>query len=165
MAAEEIEDRLLEHANALYEQQEATLTPELMRSVERELMLRVIDGHWVYHLTSIENLRQGIGLHAFGQRDPLVMYKTEGHKMFQELLGRIQNDIVHAIFHVSVNLDGRDGRGGRGGQKRADGGKSVMDSVMGARSRDPAPSKVGKVGRNEPCPCGSGKKYKRCHGA
>ena len=165
MAAEEIEDRLLEHANALYEQQEATLTPELMRSVERELMLRVIDGHWVYHLTSIENLRQGIGLHAFGQRDPLVMYKTEGHKMFQELLGRIQNDIVHAIFHVSVNLDGRDGRGRRGGQKRADGGKSVMDSVMGARSRDPAPSKVGKVGRNEPCPCGSGKKYKRCHGA
>ena len=80
-----------------------------MRSVERELTLRIMDGHWVHHLTSMENLRQGIGLYAYGQRDPLVMYKTEGHQMFQDLLARIQSDIVHTIYHLSIGGDGHNG--------------------------------------------------------
>ena len=72
-----------------------------MRSFERELMLRVMDSHWVQHLTAMENLRQGIGLYAYGQRDPLVMYKKEGHDQFTNLLDRIQYDIVHTVYHIN----------------------------------------------------------------
>ena len=161
---EEIEGLVLEHASALYEEQEDAVTAPLMRSIERELMLRIIDGHWVYHLTAMENLRQGIGLHAYGQRDPLVMYKKEGHELFQSLLARIQYDIVHTIYRVSIGGAGQDGKARGGRAKASAGGKSVMTRVMGARSREPVAVGSRKVGRNEPCPCGSGKKYKRCHG-
>ena len=163
MDREEIERRLLEYAGLLYKEQEASLTPELMRSVERQVMLRVIDAHWVQHLTGIENLRQGIGLHAYGQRDPLVMYKREGREMFDNLLARIQYDIVHTVYHVTVS--GPDGKGKGGGRGRPAGGESVMTRVAGGRSKEAVPAGSRKVGRNEQCPCGSGKKYKRCHGA
>ena len=165
MASEEIERLVLDYARKQYEEQEARLTPEVMRSIERHLMLRVIDGHWVQHLTGMENLRQGIGLHAYGQRDPLVMYKKEGHELFQRLLDRIQYDIVHTVYHVNVGGSGQNGKARSGRPKAPPGGKSVMTSVMGERSREPVAGGARKVGRNEPCPCGSGKKYKRCHGA
>ncbi len=160
---EEIEGELLGLAKSAYEAQETALTPEVMRSFERELMLRVIDSHWVHHLTAMENLRQGIGLYAYGQRDPLVMYKKEGHDQFQNLLDRIQHDIVHTIYHVSVG-SGQNGRGknGSGRGRRPSGGKSVMTKVVG-RAAEAGAAGGRKVGRNEPCPCGSGKKYKRCH--
>ena len=167
MDPEEIERSVHDHATRLYEEQETALTAELMRSIEREVMLRIIDSHWVHHLTGMENLRQGIGLHAYGQRDPLVMYKKEGHETFQSLLDRIQYDIVHTIYHLKIG-GGRDGKGGRAGQNGPNGpmgGKSVMASVTGTRNREPVTAGSRKVGRNEPCPCGSGKKYKRCHGA
>ncbi len=174
MGPDEIERRVLDLSEQIYEQQEATLTPELMRGIQREVMLRIIDGHWIQHLTSMENLRQGIGLYAYGQRDPLVMYKKEGHEMFQNLLARIQHDIVHTIYHVRVSQDGRDGgsdgrrmgRGPRGrGPKGSDDRRSPMTRVMGTRARAPVLTGSRKVGRNDPCPCGSGKKYKRCCGA
>ena len=163
--SEEIERRVLEYARELYDEQEASLTPELMRSVEREVMLRIIDGHWVQHLTGMENLRQGIGLYAYGQRDPLVMYKKEGREKFDDLLARIQYDIVHTIYHVNVGGTGNDGKSRRAGPKSPNGGQSIMTRVMGNRSREPVTAGAQKVGRNEQCPCGSGKKYKRCHGA
>ena len=165
MDPEEIERRILGYAMEAYEEQEATVTAPLMRSIEREVMLRIIDGHWVYHLTAMENLRQGIGLHAYGQRDPLVMYKKEGHDLFQNLLDRIQYDIVHTIYHVSIGPGGPDGKQKGGQPKGPDGGKSVMTRVTGTGPREPVPAGARKVGRNDPCPCGSGKKYKRCHGA
>ena len=120
-------------------------------------MLRVIDSHWVQHLTSMENLRQGIGLQAFGQRDPLVMYKREGHEMFQGLLERIQHDIVHTVYHVGLAK-----QSGSRTPPMSVYGNSVMSGVVG-RQR-PATPAGRKVGRNDLCPCGSGKKYKRCHG-
>ncbi len=163
--SEEIERRVLEYARELYDEQEASLTPELMRSVEREVMLRIIDGHWVQHLTGMENLRQGIGLYAYGQRDPLVMYKKEGREKFDDLLARIQYDIVHTIYHVNVGGTGNDGKSRWAGPKSPNGGQSIMTRVMGNRSREPVTAGAQKVGRNEQCPCGSGKKYKRCHGA
>ena len=163
--SKEIERRILEYARELYDEQEASLTPELMRSVEREVMLRIIDGHWVQHLTGMENLRQGIGLYAYGQRDPLVMYKKEGREKFDDLLARIQYDIVHTIYHVNVGGTGNDGKSRRAGPKSPNGGQSIMTRVMGNRSREPVTAGAQKVGRNEQCPCGSGKKYKRCHGA
>ena len=164
MDPEEIEERALEAAMKAYEDQEERLTPDLMRTIEREIMLRVIDSHWVNHLTGMENLRQGIGLHAFGQRDPLVMYKKEGHEAFQNLLDRIQHDIVNTIFNVSVTPNG----GQPGARSRAPSGnnkKTVMDGVVGSHGREAVAAGNKKIGRNEPCHCGSGKKYKRCHGA
>ena len=165
MAQEEIEGRILENAREAYDLLEQELSPETMRAVERQVMLRVVDANWVQHLTAMENLRQGIGLHAYGQRDPLVMYKTEGHAKFQDLQTGIQHDIVHTIYHIGVSPSGNDKSRGGGRGKPPNGGASVMTRVMGNRSREPVTSGGRKVGRNEQCPCGSGKKYKRCHGA
>jgi preprotein translocase subunit SecA len=161
---EEIERRALEHAAFLYEESEAAVTPEVMRTIERQLMLRVIDVNWVPHLTAMENLRQGIGLYAYGQRDPLVMYKKEGREMFDTLLARIQYDIVHTVYHLSVSSTNGDGRAAAAGHKNLSGGQNIMTPVMENRSRGPVATRRRKLGRNEPCYCGSSKKYKRCHG-
>ena len=164
MDPEEIERRVLDHAVELYEKQESDLGAPLMRSVEREMMLRIMDGHWVHHLTGMENLRQGIGLHAFGQRDPLVMYKKEGRDLFDNLLARIQYDIVHTIYHVRIDGGAQDGKGKGSRSRGPNGGKSVMTRVVGNKAREPVTAGRRKIGRNEPCYCDSGKKYKRCHG-
>ncbi len=100
MSADAIYDVVLAHANRQYDRMEELFTPEVMRNVERAIMLRVIDSHWVQHLTSMENLRQGIGLYSYGQRDPLVMYKTKGFEQFQTLTERIQSDVARMIFRV-----------------------------------------------------------------
>jgi preprotein translocase subunit SecA len=158
---EEIQQILSQYADTIYQSREEELDSEQMRTLERLLLLRAIDVHWVNHLTAMENLRTGIGLHAIGQRDPLVMYRTEGHKTFQELLQRMQYDVVHTLFHVTVTR-----RPVNGAQKREEDmvKASPMQAVTGQRRQAAA---VGgpKVGRNAPCPCGSGKKYKRCCGA
>ena len=179
---EEVEDIVLSHAESLYDSIEAELGNDEMRTLERQVMLRVIDSNWVQHLTAMENLRQGIGLHAFGQRDPLVMYKKEGHEKFQDLQSRIQSDIVHAIYnigdmaqqHARLNgslqhtngtngTNGRRQRSGTNGASR-NGNASVMTQVVSAQ-REAVPAGSRKIGRNSRCPCGSGKKYKRCCGA
>ena len=100
MSADAIYDEVLAHANRQYDLMEEFFTSEVMRTVERAIMLRVIDSHWVQHLTSMENLRQGIGLYSYGQRDPLVMYKTKGFEQFQTLTDRIQSDVARMIFRV-----------------------------------------------------------------
>ena len=163
MAEEEVEEGMADRAEALYGALEEQLGAETMRVIERQLMLRVIDVNWVQHLTGIDNLRQGIGLHAYGQRDPLVMYKREGHEMFQSLQERIQRDVVQSIYHIGVpQNDGAGGSRGRG--RAANGPKSVMGDVAGRRNNESAAPGNRKIGRNKRCPCGSGKKYKRCHG-
>ena len=149
MHPDEVEERLLEHADAMYGEREEQFGSEEMRTLERLAMLRIMDTHWVHHLTAIQEKRQGIGLQAFGQRDPLVMYKREGHEMFQSLLARIQHDIVHTIYHTGLEAKPAVRRV-QSPQVPAGG----RQALAGAR----------KVGRNDPCPCGSGKKYKRCHG-
>ena len=164
MTPEEIEDRLLAHTRELYEALEQQMTPEMMRTVERQLMLRAMDANWVQHLTAMENLRQGIGLQAFGQRDPLIMYKKEGREMFDSLQARIQHDIAHTIYHLGVAPSG-DGAARGARPKAPTGGDSIMTNIVGNRKREAVPAGDRKVGRNEPCPCGSAKKYKRCHGA
>ena len=180
-SAEEIEQRFVDIARRTYERREAELTHELMRTIERHVMLRVIDMNWVQHLTSIEHLRQGIGLYAYGQRDPLVMYKKEARDHFDDLLAKIRHDVVHAIYHMAPVPAGPPGRsGGANGAQVAGLGavparlkaaraaresRSVMAGVVGDHGRGARGSGGGKVGRNQPCPCDSGKKYKRCHGA
>lgn len=158
---EAVENLLFEHADTVYAIWETSLGEEA-RTAERLLLLRAIDFHWVQHLTTMENLRTGISLHAIGQRDPLVMYRTEGHKTFQELLQRMQHDVVHTLFHVDVEQNSStNGRRGR----RSAGAESPMQGASG-RTRQATPVAGGvKIGRNATCPCGSGRKYKRCCGA
>ncbi|MDY7019690.1 MAG: preprotein translocase subunit SecA [Chloroflexota bacterium] len=134
----QIEEKLSDYAVELYDKREQEIGAENVRLLERLVMLRVIDTLWMEHLTSLERLRQGIGLQAIGQRNPLVVYKKEGHALFEALLASIQHDVVHAIYHVSVS------------EKPP----QHKQAVIAGR----------KVGRNDPCPCGSGKKYKHCCG-
>jgi preprotein translocase subunit SecA len=152
MKPSQIEDKLIELAEAFYEEREKELGSDNMRVVERLVMLRIIDTLWVEHLTAMENMRQGIGLHAAAQRDPLVAYKREGHNLFQNLLSAIQHDVVHSIYHVGI-------------VKREAPQKPPMPVEAGASGKKQK-LKVGgkKIGRNDPCPCGSGKKYKHCCG-
>ncbi|MDP6453629.1 MAG: preprotein translocase subunit SecA [SAR202 cluster bacterium] len=168
LGIEGVRDRLVEHTRMYYDRIEEQATPEKMREAERWLMLRSVDANWVQHLTSMENLRQGIGLHAFGQRDPLVMYKKEGHEQFQGLQAKIEHDIVHTLFNaqISVAPNGGQQTNGRaqGGRQAAPKKETVMARVMDPRKREAVPAGQ-KIGRNQQCPCGSGKKYKRCHGA
>jgi preprotein translocase subunit SecA len=171
MDPEEIERRYIAYSEEVYREREQALTEPLVRTIEREVTLRVIDSLWVQHLTNVENLRQGIGLQAYGQRDPLVSYKREGREMFESLRDRIPYDIVHTIYHLMLNarIQVRDGKsgGGKSGSARgrqARGEKSVMTRVVGTGAKEPVAAGARKIGRNEPCFCGSGKKYKRCHG-
>ncbi len=162
---EQVEGILSTHAETTYAAQEETAGSEQMRLVERFLLLRAIDSHWVQHLTAMENLRTGIGLHAYGQRNPLVMYQSEGQKMFHDLQNRIQRDVVRTLFHVSVDpaqaaaLTGPPARGRRNGAHAG----SPMQAVNGS-NHNSQPTSAAKVGRNSPCLCGSGRKYKRCCG-
>ena len=171
MSAGEVQEEALRAAEELYARREKEFGNETIRFLERGLMLQVIDRLWVQHLTAMQNLRESIGLHAFGQRDPLVMYKTEGHQLFSGLLERIQHDVAHTIYHITpVDQAGAQGASnrpaGNGARSSAIGVRNpttAMTQVVG--SRQTVISGIPKVGRNDPCPCGSGKKYKRCHGA
>jgi preprotein translocase subunit SecA len=153
LSHDEIFEVILEYADTAYDEKEAEVSSEVMRQIERYLMLQVIDRLWVDHLTAIDDLRQGIGLRAYGQRDPLVEYRSEAFNMFQGLLAAIRHDISHAIYHIAVQREPP---------------KPVAPPLQ--TNREPVevtkePARVGqKIGRNDPCPCGSGKKYKRCHG-
>jgi len=155
LAREDIVTVLVEDAMRAYEEVEQRFGTETMRTVERHIMLAVIDRLWVEHLTAMDDLREGVGLQAYGQKDPLVVYKTEGYQMFQTLLEHIQHDVVHTIYRVQpvvaqqpvrtrVTEEATLNRGEEGGNQ---------------------PARKRKIGANDPCWCGSGKKYKRCHGA
>ena len=159
LSLDEVRRILGEYAETVYERREAEIGEEDMQTLTGLLMLRAIDTHWVTHLTAMENLRTGIGLHAYGQRDPLVMYRAEGQKLFQDFQQRLQSDVVHTLFHVSLGPPPAGARQGSGPSNQP----SPMQAVNGSR-RNTAPSGSNKVGRNSRCPCGSGKKYKRCCG-
>jgi preprotein translocase subunit SecA len=138
LSAQQIAEKLSDYAIELYNQREQEIGPDNMRMAERLVMLRVIDGLWMEHLTALEHMRLGVGLRRVGQQDPLVVYKREGHALFDALLASIQHDVARRIYHVGIAKEAP--------QKK--------EAVM-----------VGsKVGRNDPCPCGSGKKYKHCCG-
>jgi preprotein translocase subunit SecA len=151
-------------------------SPEhIMREAEKTILLRSIDGLWVKHLTTMDHLRGGIGLQGYGQRDPLVEYKREGYRMFKELLAAIQDEVVYNIYKSQVvqNLVKEQGAPKlqmqeQGPAKTMAEGKSVFAPALTSTGNPSAKPRDGdghKVGRNDPCPCGSGKKYKKCHGA
>jgi preprotein translocase subunit SecA len=161
---DEIRDTVVRHARDQYDLQETAIGSQEMRQVERLIMLRTIDAHWLVHLTAMENLRQGVGLHAYGQRDPLVVYRTQAHEKFQEIMANIQHDVVRMVFSATMNMDGRTSSGGRSLPRSARGQLGSTVPIKKVQYRQTAESSNRKVGRNDPCPCGSGRKYKRCHG-
>ena len=157
-----IEDILEEHTETLYLAKERSLGPENMQTLIRLLLLKSIDTHWVNHLTHMENLRTGVGLQAVGQRDPLTVYRSEGQRAFAELTRQMQREVTHTLFHVTLAPEVPTPRAPENSSTRAP--VSPMAAVSSGRST-PAPRAGRKIGRNSKCPCGSGKKYKRCCGA
>ncbi len=187
MTREEIADHLVDVAHELYAQREEHNGEEGMPILERYVMLQSIDRLWVEHLTEMDDMREGIGLQAYGQTDPLVAYKREAFDMFDQLMENIRNSVARAIYHVefapsvvavpaapppAALQENRDAI--ESGSSSA----ATVATSVGGQQRAAAPAAAGaaiaggnvavltrKVGRNDPCPCGSGKKYKRCHGA
>jgi len=174
---------LVEHLTAAateaYDRKVEEIGADLMPVVERDVMLRTIDWQWMEYLTQMEHFREGIALRAYGQRDPLVEYKNEAFEMFTELRERIEANIVSAIYRVQVQRNAPpppppalvrqvtesgpgelDGSNGVGREARA---QQLQAAPLGQAAAVPAGA-ASKIGRNDPCWCGSGKKYKRCHG-
>jgi len=149
---EAVIDFAVDEALARYEEREQELGKEVMPRVERSVMLSVIDNKWREHLSEMDYLRAGIGLRAMGQRDPLSEYQREGYDMFMEAVDSVKRDAVRYLFHVEV------------AQPKTQPQRVEANPTGGAKGTAQAASSD-KVGRNDPCPCGSGKKYKRCHGA
>ena len=189
-----------------YEDKEKQLTPELMRWLERRIILDVVDTQWKDHLLSLDHLKEAIGLRGYAQKDPLVEFKKEAFVLFEEMMARIDNETVRYLFHVQVQVEGGQQPGSGEGtpqpkppaptsprplaaaasaaarvsdtpaqlpafakdmerkQQRQE--KDMQYQTGAAQAEAPKPVRAGaKVGRNDPCPCGSGKKYKKCHGA
>ena len=151
-------DRILTEANSAYEKRESELTSTVMRELERKILLSVLDRKWREHLYEMDYLQEGIGLRAMAQRDPLVEYQREGFDLFSAMMDAIKEELVSFLFNVEVQVEG---------------------DQVGAKGLTPAPAPVtqlqysaaeveptapGGTSKNAPCPCGSGKKYKRCHG-
>lgn len=140
---------------ACYEAKEAELGPQIMRELERVILLKVVDGHWMDHIDAMHELRRGIGLQAYAQQDPIVEYKRQGFDMFDEMIDEIKDDTTRAIFQARVV--------GQNAPQREQLMKPTASSGDGTLPRQPV-RKGKKPGRNDPCPCGSGKKYKKCCG-
>jgi len=153
--------------------------PEALTSMERHIILQAIDTHWQEYLRGMDSLRQGIGLRAYGQRDPIVEYKKEAFDMFSDLMDLIKNDIVHKMFMATTNVAALesffaslpqmnvhdDVRAlGQGANEIPNDAEIAMRAAMRPKA-EPKRREDPKVGRNDPCPCGSGKKYKKCCGS
>jgi len=153
MSRDEIREDLLDAANENYDRREVLFGADNMRDLEKVVMLKVVDSKWMEHLDAMDMLRQGIGLRAYGQKDPLIEYKIEAFDMFGQMIEHIQEDIVRYIYRVNIVTQAED----RLAQATASHGDE-------AGPKEPIRNKA-TVGRNDLCPCGSGKKYKKCCGA
>jgi preprotein translocase subunit SecA len=178
-----VKDAIVTAATEFYARKEERLGPEIMGRIEKMVVLQVIDEKWKDHLREMDDLKEGIHLRAYGQKDPLVEYKTEGFRMFMELIEMVDTEIVTTAFKLfpapmadlpirgpqrppQVMRTTHDSALGMGFQPN-------REPVPGGGAQGPDPAKAGKpqpvhvgakIGRNDPCPCGSGKKYKQCHG-
>lgn len=156
--AQALTDLLQERASDIYARKEAELGEPLMRELERVMMLRVVDEYWMDNIDAMQELRQGISLRAYGQNDPVVAYKKEGYEMFESMIAAIQAETIRRIFLARVQV-------GATTVKRERVAKVTGESAGSDGTVKKQPVKKGqKVGRNDPCPCGSGKKYKKCCG-
>ncbi|MBR4861771.1 MAG: preprotein translocase subunit SecA [Firmicutes bacterium] len=186
LTAEQLEDDVKEIFYNLYDKKEAEVGADKMREVERMILLRVVDNHWMDHIQAMDDLKQGIGLRSLGQMDPAVAYANEGFDMFEEMIGEIQHETVKYCYNVTVQTDTRrrsiirvgdarkdEYRGDAASMaRRAASADSQMAGAASGQMPGAAPEEVKKqetvrrdapkIGRNDDCPCGSGKKYKNC---
>jgi preprotein translocase subunit SecA len=161
----EMVEAFQEEARRRYSEKEGQLGAEMMRMHEKYLLLQVIDAQWKDHLLMLDHLKEGIGLRGYGQRDPLVEYKRESFDLFQSMMERVQDRVVKYLWRIEVVVD-------EAGNLRQQAQQAIprpqqQNLVYSAPAKEaPQPIKrqSAKVGRNDPCPCGSGKKYKKCHG-
>jgi preprotein translocase subunit SecA len=207
LSHDQLSDAAAEAVTKRYDEKEKQFTSELMRWLERRIILDVVDSQWKDHLLSLDHLKEGIGLRGYGQKDPLVEFKKEAFVLFEDMMARIDNETVRYLFHIQVQQaerppDEMDTRPQtpRGPVSRSGGARAAVASAAArasenepqrlpevarqlerkqqrqqkdlqyqtgpAQAEAPKPVRAGaKVGRNDPCPCGSGKKYKKCHGA
>jgi len=201
---DQLASTLVDAIQKKYEDKEKQLSPELVRWLERRIILDVVDSQWKDHLLSLDHLKEAIGLRGYAQKDPLVEFKKEAFGLFEDMMARIDNETVRYLFHVQVQIDGQGGEGTGTPQPRPSAPpaprplaaaasaaaraaetpaqlpafakemerkqqrqeKELQYQTGAAQAEAPKPVRAGaKVGRNDPCPCGSGKKYKKCHGA
>ena len=155
---EDLKEMLLKSIVGAYEAKEAEFGAEVMRELERIVLLRTVDEKWMDHIDAMDQLRYGIGMRAYGQRDPVIEYKFEGFEMFEEMIRSIQYDSVKRLLRMRINRE-------QGTPKREKVAEPVTASHGDSGPRKPAVRGSDRVGRNDPCPCGSGKKYKKCCGA
>jgi preprotein translocase subunit SecA len=174
--AGELTAQLTDVVRERYEQKRTSVGETNIGVLERLVLLRVIDSLWVEHLTAVDDMRRGIGLRAYSQRDPLNEFKIEAYRMFDELKSTIRHDVTHTIFRVTVQAQPApprpvarnlvEGRAAVGGTTSAAGAGTATAVAGDGNGSRPSPARSGpKVGRNDPCWCGSGRKYKKCHGA
>jgi preprotein translocase subunit SecA len=195
MNSDEIGDRLWAEIKNSYEEKEKLVGTELLRRVERDIMLQIVDEQWKDHLYSLDHLKEGIGLRGYGQRDPLVEYKRESFDLFTAMKERIEEAMVRYVMWLRpvmneqappaprpmprraapITMNKAEAASAFGTARQAAAVASPAPASSGRQA--PAPARTGgddviktvrrdepKVGRNDPCPCGSGKKYKKCHG-
>jgi len=152
LSEEDLKNRLYSIAEKRYEEKEAEIGENTLREIERIILLQVVDRKWMDHIDLMDQLRQGIGLRAYGHEDPVMAYQNEGFEMFEEMIQSIQEDTVRYLFHIQKPNNVQR--------------KRIADPVdTGSKSGSQTVVNKKKIGRNDPCPCGSGKKYKKCCGA
>ena len=162
LGRDEIGEYLHKLADDIYASREEEISPEIMRELENLVMLKVVDNHWMEHLDAMDMLREGVGLRAYGQKDPLVEYKFEAFDMFEAMIEAIEDDVVKYMYRVNVvsqpmmTMDDP--------LENATMNNPTVDTADGEAVKEPVVNKGPEIGRNDPCPCGSGKKYKNCCG-
>ena len=156
MTSEDLTDRFFVASETVYNAKEDTLTPPVMRELERVVLLRVVDEYWMDHIDAMSELRQAIRLQSYGNKNPVDVYKQESLSMFEEMISAIQNETVRRIFSARVKTEQE--------VKRERVAEGIVATTAGDGTVKKQPRKVQKIGRNDPCPCGSGKKYKHCCG-
>jgi preprotein translocase subunit SecA len=177
---DELRERLVKRAKELYERKRQTLGDELAAQLERFATLKTIDERWKEHLYEMDQLKEGIGLRAYGQKDPLIEYKQEGFRTFTDMLGQINEEVLEIVFKAQIQIEQGPEVLRAGRVREPVEMATVHEEAVGMgfagktdESTQTGPPRAGKrqpvrvdkkVGRNEPCPCGSGKKYKHCHG-
>lgn len=159
----EMTEFLTKLARDMYEAREKQMTPEVTRQIEQWVSLSVIDNLWMDHLDAIDDLREGIGLRGYGQRDPLVEYKNEAFSMFEQLVAAIDSEIVHRIYKVQVQMGANPINQTNKDTVLTQAAKMAKTNSSEKAVAQPVVNKGNKLGRNDPCWCGSGKKWKKCH--
>ncbi|MBR5471068.1 MAG: SEC-C domain-containing protein, partial [Oscillibacter sp.] len=153
-SAEELTEILIEAAEKTYTAKEAEITPVIMRELERVILLRVVDEYWMEHIDAMDDLKQGVRLQSWGNKNPVDVYKQESLDMFDEMIAAIRSETVRRLYSVRLKKDEE--------VKRERVAKGMVEGLGGSGALKKQPVKVTKIGRNDPCPCGSGLKWKKC---